>query len=269
MDEEIISYYQGFDEDSRLTRGSGLIEFARMQEILHRFLPAPPSVVIDVGGGSGRYSCWLARKGYEVHLVDPVPKHLDQARKASASQPDHLVASIREGDARSLDRDDESVDAVLLMGPLYHLTSRTDRIAVLRESYRILKVGGLVFAKAINRFASLLDGLRRGLIDDPSFVQILERDLKEGQHRSGEGFEHYFTTAFFHRPEELETEVRDARFAVKELVAVQGPGWLAKDLDERWSDRSKRAELLRLIRAVEGESTLLGVSQHFVILGQR
>ena len=215
------------------------------------------------------YSCWLARDGYETHLVDPVRKHLDQACKASAAQPDHPVASVREGDARSLKQDDESVDAVLLMGPLYHLTSREDRIKALRESHRVLKVGGQVFAKAINRFASLLDGLERGFIDDPSFTAILDRDLEEGQHRSAEGDEDYFTTAFFHRPEELETEVEDAGFAVKELVAVQGPGWLAKDLNERWSDGSKRAELLRLIRAVEGERTLLGVSQHFVVLGQK
>ena len=161
------------------------------------------------------------------------------------------------------------VSAVLLMGPLYHLTSREDRIKALSESHRVLRVGGLVFAKAINRFASLLDGLTRGFIDDPSFIPILERDLEEGQHRSPEGREDYFTTAFFHRPEELEAEVRDAGFAVEDLVAVQGPGWLAENLNERLSDRSKRAELLRLIRAVEGESTLLGVSRHFVVIGQK
>jgi ubiquinone/menaquinone biosynthesis C-methylase UbiE len=240
-----------------------------MQEILHRFLPPPPKVVLDVGGGSGPYSCWLAHEGYETHLVDPVPKHLDQARRASASQAAHPIASIREGDARSLDQDDESVDVVLLMGPLYHLTSREDRIKALVESRRVLRVGGLVVAKAINRFASLFDGLTSGHIDDPSFIPILERDLDEGQHRNPEGHADYFTTAFFHRPEELEAEVRDAGFTVKELVAVQGPGWLAKDLDERWSDTSKRDELLRIIRMVEGESTLLGLSQHFVVLGQK
>ncbi len=266
--EEWLSYYEGFDEDGRLTRGSGLIEFARMQEILQRSLPPPPRVVLDVGGGSGRYSCWLSREGYETHLVDLVPKHLEQARKASAAQPSHPIASIRQGDARSLDHDDESVDAVLLMGPLYHLTSRDERIEALRESLRVLKVGGRVVAKAINRFASLLDGLKRGFIDDPSYVPMLERDLKEGQHRSTED-DDYFTTAFFHRPEELEAEVTEAGFAVQELVAVQGPGWLVKDLEERWTDRSKRADLLRLIREVEGESTLLGMSQHFAILGQK
>lgn len=92
---EVLSYYEGFDEESRLTRGGGLLEFARMQELILRFLPSPPSVVLDVGGGPGRYSCWLARNGYEVHHVDPVQKHVEQAREASARQPDHPLTSAQ------------------------------------------------------------------------------------------------------------------------------------------------------------------------------
>ena len=138
---ETGAYYGRSDEENRPTRGSGLLEFLRMQEILHRFLPPPPNVVLDVGGGSGPYPCWLARDGYETHLVDPVPKHLGQARRASASQSAHPITSIREADTRSLDRDDESVDVVLLMHPLYDLTSREDRIKALVESLRVLRVG--------------------------------------------------------------------------------------------------------------------------------
>ena len=133
---EVISYYEHFDEESRLTRGSGLLEFARMQELIRRFLPPPPGVVLDVGGGPGRYSCWLARSGYEVHHVDPVRKHVKQAREASARQPDHPLASATQGDARSLDHGECCADAVLLMGPLYHLPVRDDRLAALRETRR-------------------------------------------------------------------------------------------------------------------------------------
>ena len=86
---KILSYYEQFDERSRLTKGAGLLEFFRMQEIIERFAAPPPGAVLDVGGGPGRYSCWLARLGYEVHLIDPVSKHLQQAREASASQPCH------------------------------------------------------------------------------------------------------------------------------------------------------------------------------------
>ena len=266
---EVISYYEHFDEESRLTRGSGLLEFARMQELIRRFLPPPPGVVLDVGGGPGRYSCWLARSGYEVHHVDPVLKHMEQAREASARQPDHPLASATQGDARSLDHSECSADAVLLMGPLYHLPVRDDRLAALRETHRVLKPGGLLFAKAVNRFASLLDSLREGYIDDPIFAPILRRDLEEGQHRGAPGSSAYFTTAFFHLPEELEAEVLSGGFRQKGLYSVQGPGALAKDLTDRMADPAKRAQLLDLIRSVEQERTLLGVASHFVVVAEK
>ena len=171
---EMLSYYEGIDEAGRLVRGAGPLEFARMRELIGRFLPAPPGVVLDVGGGPGRYACWLAELGYEVHLIDPVAKHVEQAREASGAQPEHPLAGATVGDARSLDFGDGSADVVLLMGPLYHLTERDDRLAALREACRVLRPGGVVISKAINRFASLLERLverlyrRPGLRADPA-----------------------------------------------------------------------------------------------------
>lgn len=266
---EILSYYEGIDEAGRLVRGAGPLEFARMQELIGRFLPAAPGVVLDVGGGPGRYACWLAGLGYEVHLIDPVEKHIEQAREASRAQPEHPVASVSLGDARSLDQADGSADAVLLMGPLYHLTDRSDRLAALREAHRVLEPGGVVIAKAINRFASLLDGLTEGYIDDPDFVAILRRDLVDGQHRGLADDFGYFTTGYFHRPEELEAEVREAGFEPLRTCAVQGPGAAATNLDGRMSDPAKRAQLLDLIRSVEEERTLVGISAHFVVVATK
>ena len=268
---EIQSYYELAQEEERLAVGRGSLEFARMQELLTRSLPPAPGVVLDVGGGSGRYSIWLAQKGYEVHLIDPVPKHIDQARVASEAEPTLPIASVRLGDARHLEQDDESCDAVLLMGPMYHLTERSDRERALGEAYRVLRNDGVLFSVAINRFAALFDGLTRGLsdIDNPYFIQILERTLAEGQHRNPRGEAGYFTTAFFHHPEELEEEVRQARFSVEELVAVQGPGGFAADLEGRLAEPLRKEQLLDLIRRVEHERTLLGVSPHFVVIGKK
>ena len=268
-DDEMLSYYERFDEADRLTRGTGILEVARMQELIMRFLPSPPAVMIDAGGGPGRYSCWLAEEGYEVHLVDPVAKHVRQARETSDSQPLHPLASVTQGDARSLIQDDCVADVVLLMGPLYHLTKRNHRLAALHEARRVLKPGGLLFAKAVNRFASLLDGLSNGYIDDPAFIPILRSDLQVGQHRGHPNAPDYFTTAFFHQPEELEAEILEAKFDQKGLYAVQGPGELATNLEGRMCDPNKREQLLALIRSVEQETTLLGLSSHFVVVATK
>ncbi len=240
-----------------------------MRELIQRFLPSPPGVVLDVGGGPGKYSCWLAENGYEVHLSDPVEKHVKQACEASESQPLHPLASVTRGDALSINHGDNSANAVLLMGPLYHLTTGEQRLTALREAHRVLKPGGLLIAKAINRFASLLNGLARGYIDDPTFVSILRRDLEDGQHRSSPDGLRYFTTAFFHMPEELKSEVLEAGFDCRYLCSVQGPGQLATDLEGRMSNPAKRAQLLDLIRLVEQERTLLGVSTHFVVVATK
>ena len=74
---EMLSYYEGFDEAGRLESGEGSLELARMKDLIQRFLASPPQVVLDIGGGPGRYACWLARNGHGVHLVDAVPPEFD------------------------------------------------------------------------------------------------------------------------------------------------------------------------------------------------
>src|SRR5205823_5972921 len=162
-DPEIVGFYSRGLEDDRLHKDRGLLERVRTQELLQRYLPPPPAVVLDVGGGSGVYAAWLGGLGYTVHLVDPVPLHVEQALARNAA-----IASISQGDARNLaDFADASADAVLLLGPLYHLTSAADRTAALAEARRILKPGGVLAAAAICRFASALDGLVRRFFSDP------------------------------------------------------------------------------------------------------
>ena len=266
---DLFDYYNRYDEASRLVEGSGPLELVRTQEILTRHLPPVPCTVVDVGGGPGIYSLWLARTGYEVHLVELVPKHVEQALAASDAQKDYPVTSIQSGDARELPQVDGSVDAVLLLGPLYHLTERSERIAALREAHRVLRPGGVMVAAAIGRFASLMAGLTEGHIDDPKFVRILKRDLLEGQHRNPPENLRYFTRAFFHRPEELLDEVRDSGFNNVSVLPVEGPVWLAKDFERRWADRRRREQLLDLVRRTEDEASLLMMSPHLLAIAKR
>ena len=116
--DEVLGYYALGLEQGRLDEDYFPLERARTRELIERHLPPPPGVVVDVGGGAGAYALWLAGKGYDVHLLDPVALHVEQARAASEGRGERRLASARVGDARALPFGDESADAVLLLGPL-------------------------------------------------------------------------------------------------------------------------------------------------------
>ena len=200
--------------------------------------------------------------------MDPVPLHVEQASAASQAQPDHPIAELCVGDARHLDRVDNSVDVVLMLGPLYHLTERNERIAALQESYRILRRGGIIFAVAISRYASTLRGMTDGIID-PEYIKIVDRDLRDGQHRNPNEHPAYFTTAFLHRPEELKAEIETVGFDLEGLFGIQGPAWLPQNLEEQWADPNCRERLLNIARSLESEPSIIGVSTHIMAIARK
>ena len=269
MQKEIEEHYAVSYEELRLDSNAGKIEKKRLQEFLQRFLPAPPAAILDVGGGTGVHACWLAKRGYEVHLVDILPVHVELASKASEAQPDTPLATVSVGDACSLKRSDASVDGVLLFGPMYHLTDREDRLTALKEAYRVLKPGGTLMAIGVSRFVYALDGLFRGFLDDPAFVSIVERDLQDGQHRNPTNNRNYFTKSFFHNSEELQTEVREGKFQVLECLGVEGPGWLLQNFKDHWDDDGRRSRMFKIIQALESEPSLLGISAHLMVVARK
>ena len=268
-DKEIIEHYERANEASRLNRGKGLLERERTKELLARFLPASPAVVLDVGGGTGVYATWLESCGYEVHLIDPVAKHLRVAQSLSDAQPENPLKSISLGDARALPQDDSSCDAVLLLGPLYHLTTLADRMMALNEASRVLRPGGVVFAVGVSRHATLLSGITRGWTDDPAFVEIARTDLESGQHRDVSDNLEYWTTAYLHQPHELETELTWTGFSKVEIFAIQGPGWLIDNIEGRMSTPESRENLLDLVCSVESNRDLMPTSIHLMAVGRK
>jgi ubiquinone/menaquinone biosynthesis C-methylase UbiE len=265
---EIVRHYTKADEVSRLRTGWFQLEQARTRELILRHLPPTPARVVDVGGGAGAYACWLASLGYEVHLIDPVPRHVEQARAASEAQPQSPLASATLGDARKIEQADQSADALLMLGPLYHLTERSDRLTALREARRVARTGAPVFVAAISRFSSLLDSLSGGFFDQPEFAAILDRGLAEGQHRNPTDNLLYFTDAVFHRPDELASEIRESGLELVEVLPIEGPGWLARDFDRLWNDSGQRERLLAALRKIEHEPSLIGASSHLLAIGR-
>lgn len=257
--------YAAGTEADRLIKGSNQLERVRVQELMARFLPAPPAVVCDIGGGTGPHAFWLAARGHTVHLLDAMLLHIEQALSREAVRP---VASAVVGDARHLPYPNGHADAVLLFGPLYHLTEAADRAQALQEAGRVLRPGGVLLAMNVNRFASTFDGLFSDGYADPEFMAMADRDLEDGQHRAPPG-KPYFTTTFFHHPEELRQEIQAAGFQVEALLGVEGIGWTLRDFDAVWADPVRREWILRVARRLETEPTLLGASAHVMAVAHR
>jgi SAM-dependent methyltransferase len=253
---EILAYYDEGKEQERLANGTSRLEAARTQLILQRYLPQAPARILDVGGGPGAYARWLTDQGFTVHLVDLIPRHVEEA---SAQSNGYTVAL---GDARDLAEADRSVDAVLLLGPLYHLPERADRLRALGEARRVLRPGGRLIAATISRFASLLDGVLEDRLADPDFAQVVEQDLKGGRHDNPENRPGWFTTAYFQHPDQLAEEVREAGFELEGILAVEGPFWILPDFEARWQDEKRRQQILDALVLIERESSMLGASAH-------
>ena len=268
FDPNIADYYSHAPEESRLEHGAFRLEETRTRELIERHAPRPPAAVLDVGGAAGAYAFWLAERGYEVHLLDAVPRLVEEARRRSSCASRGL-ASCRVADARALAVTDESLDLVLLLGPLYHLVDAADRQTALREVTRVLRPGGVLLAAGISRWASALDGLARDLLADARFMRIVERDIRDGQHRNPTERLDYFTTAYFHQPAELRFEVENAGMAVDGLYGIEGPGWMLPDVEARLEEPERREALLRVARLLEAEPSVLGCSAHLLAVGRK
>jgi 2-polyprenyl-3-methyl-5-hydroxy-6-metoxy-1,4-benzoquinol methylase len=262
IDDAVLRHYETVREEDRIARGFAQLELRRVQEVLRRHLPRPPASVLDVGGATGIHSRWLAEDGYRVRIIDITPRHVAKAN----ADLGHLGITAEIGDARYLQEADDSFDVVLMFGPLYHLTEYEDRIRALREAARVVRPGGLIAVAAINRFASLLDGLARGFLFDHEFAEMVTLDLATGQHRNPEERPHWWTTAFFHHPHQLRDEATAADLEVIELVGTEGLAVFLPQLVEHWDRADDREVIMWSARAIESEPTLLGLSPHLLLV---
>jgi SAM-dependent methyltransferase len=269
LEPDIAAHYSQGVERDRLTTW-GRLEAERTRALLARFLPPPPAVVLDVGGAEGAYALPLARQGYEVHLIDLLPAHVEAARAASAAQPTSPLASSELGDARAIPASDASADAVLMLGPLYHLVEAADRLQALAEAHRVLHRGGVLLAAGISRFASTWEGLRTGFITHPAFEAMVLGDLRDGVHRNPDvkGRPEWFTLAYLHTPDGMRDEVRSAGSPDADVFAVEGLG-AGADLGDALDDPVKHGMVLEAITRVEREPSLLGASPHLMAIATR
>jgi SAM-dependent methyltransferase len=253
-------YSETIDESERLSvAADGRLELIRTQELLRRYLPPAPAKILDVGGGPGAHAKWLVADGYEVDLVDPITRHVEQASSICR-------ASI--GDARHLDAADDSYDVVLLLGPLYHLPDPADRRQALAEAHRVVRPGGLVVAAAINRYASLFEHSALAHLHTERMQASISDILRTAFYDGNRGF----TLAHFHRAEELADELRESGLNDVAVFGVEGPTWSQLKAVEQHEGCSPSDTLfdsvLTAARLAEPYDELLSASSHFLAVGR-
>jgi len=267
---EIIRYYtQSRVELNRLSTGHSQFEKARTQQIIQRHLSDKPLKILDVGGGVGTYSFWLSELGNEVHLIDPVPLHIEEAKKQSV-QYIRPPSSIKLGEARTLEFGDEYFDLVLLLGPLYHLAQKEERIAALKEANRVTRKGSILFCAAISRLAFLLDVLFHDILPvNPKTIGAIERHLQTGQIRNPGELPGAFTTAYAHQIGELKEEIIESGLNLDQLISIDGFGWLIPDFEQKWQQTEYQESLLKVSQILESNESILGQSAHLMAIASK
>lgn len=257
------AYYEQGKERDRLAGAKGALEYERSKEILQRRIPPAPATVADIGGGPGRYALWLAEQGYTVQHRDLMELHVEQLRASG-----NPSIQSRTGDARKVDLPDSSVDAVLLLGPLYHLPEREDRVQALTEARRIVRDGGPIFAAAISRWAPRLDGVLQERLYErsPAFTSLLPEIERTGNLPPvvPNGF-----VGYTHRPADLVDELSQAGLQLEDLVGVEGLPLAGTDMESRVGDQTAWDVLLDAARAIERVPELLGMSPHLIATATR
>lgn len=274
IDENVLAGYNAGIEYNRLQTDLGLIEFERTKELLMETLPKPPAVIYDIGGGYGEYSWWLASIGYEVHLFDISETNIEMSERLLASYPGVKLAAKEVSDARDIARSDSSADAILLMGPLYHIAQKSERLLAIKECFRLLKKNGVLFTAAITPYATLLwattvFGTKNRLLEEDSFMNMVARELLDGEHiKPANSSYKGIGRSHFHSVGELKTELTEGGFHSHAVHGVVGGAWLAPNIDELWKNPDSREALMKTVRMLDGRDDIIGLSTHILAISR-
>ncbi len=263
ISKELENFYNKASEETRLEKGMGIFEFERIKELIKLHISKPNITIVDVGGGTGKYSEWLAKENHTVHLIEPVLKHIKLAEKRAKKLKNPFSVTI--GKAQHLPYKDNYADLVILHGPLYHLQKREDRIQAILEAKRVLKKDGIILGFAINATASTVVGLMNGMIHANSFFEMCKEELTSGIHNTPKDFPFLLADAFYHKPHDLKEEFLEQNLKFINLFAVEGMIWLDNEYFANMIDKKKSKTLKALQKLTQNDEYLLPFSPHMMI----
>ncbi len=272
MTDKVIGYYDQASEREWERLEQLWVEFHVNLHFIDAHL-APASRALDVGAGPGRYAIELAERGHQVYVGDLTPEQVRLAReKIEEAGVPAQVEAIEVLDVRDLRHlEDAAFDAVLALGPFYHLQTHDDRKRAAEEIARLLKPGGVLFAAFMPRPAfmtvALLEPERWSPLDDPERLASLFQSGIFDHAEPGR-----FTGAYFARVEEISplfeaVGIREIKIVASEGIAM----WLSGAHWESIRQRGPRAfdQILSLVIATAEDASILGMSTHVLYVGRK
>lgn len=264
----VMDYYAKFDEWGRLDREP--IEFTVNWHYMKKYLPESGHI-FDNGAGPGKYAMELAKEGYDVTLSDLTPQLVEIAKeKANELSLSDSFRGFHSLNATHLeDISDETFDASLMLGPLYHLQEEEDRIAAARELHRVTKNDGVVFVAFQSRMRMLLTSLLSPNAWKPNDnMAAIERFIDEGTFNHADPGR--FTGAYYYKVEDIKPFMESQGFETLDLIGSSNLGALiTQEPKQYWIDRGEKDELINLLIRLAGNPSILGVSSHLLYIGRK
>ncbi|MDO6545414.1 class I SAM-dependent methyltransferase [Photobacterium sanguinicancri] len=264
VQEEYRDYYAKFDEDKRLlSQNITRIEFDTTVSVLGPYI-ASVSHLTEFGAATGRYSLHYAQQGMNVTAVELVPELVEQLNGNAKSQ--HLDLAVYEANATNVSFIESGTqDVVLILGPLYHIQSQSDRVAVLKEANRILKPNGVVAIAYISRFfvAGLLAKMSCSLVSPEVLSELNESGLVRSSN-----VDPFFRTGYFAKPSEIEELAIQSGFSVESHIATDGyVRFIGQEVNQL--DEQQYQAWLKYHLSTCSEPSLLGSSNHGLVIAKK
>lgn len=250
-------------EDTRLDQNQ--LEHDITWRYLEQFLPEDGSI-LEIGAATGRYTLGLAQRGYQVTAVELSENLLEQCRRCISDADLKDRVRFIKGDARDLSAlGNQLFDAVLLMGPLYHLSVEQDRLLAITQAYDHLKPDGFLLSALMSRFGILGDVMKGipGWIEEQDVVRSLICEGQRPKNQPKGGFRGYFATISEIAP------LHEKAGLITQVLAAAEPVISADDASYNALTGDHRKAWLDLLFRISTEESCLGASRHLLYVGRK